>query len=400
MLFIRLFRFLSGYIIFTCKNGFPERFLNLCAYNGINVWDAKVHNGLLEAKTNISGIKNIQQCAKKSGMSLRIVKECGLPFIIKPYLERKGLAVGIVISVLITVLLSSTVWTVEVNGNYKFTAQQVIELAEAYGIYPGAFRSRIDQDFIKNEIKAKHDGINWFAVNIDGSAVSLDLLEISDDRTEDDPNQSLPCNIISGVDGEILKLDIYAGDAATRVGSAVTNGDLLISGVKEKQDGSVEFVHAKGQAVIRTKKKITSSVDSTVNCEKITSVKNRYSVYFCGIKIPLGKKEEGDICKTTSSMLIYNDVTLPLGIITDFAAITSPQKKELNERQQLLLCSYHAFLDEIKLMENSETERKAVNIEQNHNSTKITISYTNHETSGIEYYFVVEDNELISNNAQ
>lgn len=389
MFFVRFFRFLTGYVIFSGRNGFPERFINLCALNGINVWNAKVLNGQFEAITSISGFKNIHECAKKSGMNIHIEKECGLPFIIKPYISRKGIAVGLVLSIVLTILLSSTVWTFEVNGNYKYTYEQVIALAEHYGIYPGAFRSRINQKEIREKIKNTHN-ISWFSVNIDGSAVSIDIMELNDDRVKDDIHTE-PCNIISGVDGEILKLDVYKGDAAVSVGNAITKGDLLISGVKEKTDGSVEFVHAKGSAIIRTRQSATAVIKNTIQSSQSKLIKNRYTISILGLKIPLGKEKISDIKNTKVSMFTYNDIILPLGIITDTYISVQNTQITLNEHQRLLLCAYTVFLNETEIMKNAKTESKNVTVEENDKYTKITIAYINHQTSGIESYFIVED---------
>ncbi len=397
MFFIRFFRFLTGYIIFTCKNGFPERFLNLCARNGINVWDAKAYDGKLEAKTNISGIKNIRECAEKSGMSLRIVEECGLPFIIKPYFKRTGIAAGLAISAVLLALLNSAVWTINVNGNTKYTAEQILELVEHYGVHIGAFRRNIDQKAIREEIKATAEGINWFSVNIDGSAVSVELLELTDDRT---PVDTSPCNIVSGVDGEILKLDVYTGDAAISVGNAVTKGDLLISGVKEKADGSAEFVHAKGFALIRTRKEIVSAIPKTIETVRIASVEKHNSIYIYGIKIPLGIYNRTDVFRTVNSMVMYEDKALPVGIITNSYLTYQKENLQLTESQNILLCSYFAFIEEMKVMENATTESKKAAVTQDGKGAKLTISYVNHEKSGIEYRFVVEDTNHIGKNAQ
>lgn len=399
MFFIRIFRFLTGYIVFTGKNGFPERFLNLCALNGINVWDAKAFNGQLEAKTNISGFRNIQECAKKSGMIIRITNECGMPFIIRPYLNRKGIAAGILISAIITAILSSAVWTIQVNGNIRYTTGQILELAEYYGIYPGAFRNKIDQKAIRENIKATHDSISWFSVNIDGSAVSIDVIELTDDRSKDSAKNS-PCNIVSGVDGEILKLDVYTGDAATSVGSAITKGNLLISGVKEKPDGSTEFVHAKGSAIIRTRKTATATVPDTIEISQSELIKKRYSICLLGITIPLGKTEVCDKISTKESMLMYNNITLPVGIITDSYISTSKNQLNLTDNRQMLLCAYSVFRNEATIMHNAETESKNVTLTKSDKSLNITISCINHETSGIESYFVVENKNNTGKHAQ
>lgn len=389
MFLIRLIRFLTGYVIFSGEKGFPERFLNLCSLNGINIWDAKAFDGKLEAKTSISCYKRIRLCAKKSGMRIRISKKCGLPFLIRPYLKRKGLAVGIAVSAVILVLLTSTVWTVSVSGNEKYTVEQILKLAESYGVYPGAFRYNINEKSIREDIKRRYDSISWFTVNTDGSAISIEVIESSGDKEILDLDT--PCNIVSTVDGELTKLEVYTGEAAASVGSAVTRGDLLISGVIEKTDGVSSFVHARGKAVVRTKKEISVKTANAIECSRISSESNRYTVYIFGIKIPLGSIDNYDFLHTDSKMLMFNNTILPLGIITDRSVILSEENLQLNENQSSLLCAYSAFLSEKNIMKNSETEKKEVKVSKEQNCVSMNISYINHETSGIEYYFVVED---------
>ena len=58
MFLIRLFRFLTGYIVFSGNGGFPERFINLCSLNGISLWDTKCSAG----KYSGSGAASCSTC--------------------------------------------------------------------------------------------------------------------------------------------------------------------------------------------------------------------------------------------------------------------------------------------------------------------------------------------------
>ena len=125
MFFLNILRWFSGYVVFGGTGGFPERFLNLCSANGISVWDAKSAGGILTAKTSVKGYKKIRLCAKRSGMRIRLKEKKGLPFVLKPYKQRKGLAVGAVLSAALLIFLNSAVWTISVEGNDKYTKEQI-----------------------------------------------------------------------------------------------------------------------------------------------------------------------------------------------------------------------------------------------------------------------------------
>lgn len=323
-------------------------------------------------------------------MKLKAENKCGLPFIIRPYLQRKGLFVGAVLSVLIVSVLSSCVWTITVNGNEKYTDSQILQLAEAYGIRQGSFRRSIDAKAIREDIKATVDGINWFTVYIDKTAVTIEVLEKTGDNEILD--LTTPCNIISDIDGELLKLEVYTGEAALTAGNAVTAGDLLISGVVERADGSSDFVHARGKAVIRTNREIVKTIPRSINTYRLSAENIKSSLYLFSLQIPFGKSELGNIFRIEKSMLEYSNRILPLGIITERSTVLTKQQTELNENQSLLLCEYAVFTEEKIIMKNAETEKKEISIHSNEQGTSITSRYVNHENCGIENYFSVESN--------
>lgn len=387
MFLIRLIRYFRGYIIFTCQGGFPERFINLCSLNGINLWDVKSSNGTLSAKTTIKCYKNIRPCVRKSGMKIKINNKKGFPFFIKPYTKRKGLAVGMIISAVLLAMLSSCIWTVDVTGNENFTKEQILTIAENYGIYPGAFRKNIDAKEIKTAIKSDIYGISWFSVNINGGNVSLEVTESTGSNEIIDFSD--PCNIVSGIDGELLKLEAHYGAPAVKPGNAVTKGDLLISGVIEKDDGSSSFVHARGTAIIRTNKNISVSIPYNTDIGKINNIKKIYTISIFGINIPAGIIKPSDIQINRQKMLKFRDTTLPVGIIKSDCISLSQATSVFSKNQASLLAYYSVFSEEMNIMQNAETEKKTVNINNDNNAVFVSIDYINHESTGIENYLKI-----------
>ena len=389
MFLIRLFRFLTGYILFRGSGGFPERFLNLCSQNGVSIWDAKSADGTLTAKTNLAGYKKIRLPAKRSGMRIRMVRKCGLPFLLQPYRKRKGILVGIVLSAVVLTLLNAAVWTISVEGNENFTEEQILDLAESHGIHPGAFKKNIDIRAIREDIKASVDGINWFSINMNGCHVSLRVSETQGKNEIID--RQTPCNIVSDVDGEVLKLDAYEGTAALRPGSAVTKGDLLIGGVIEKSDGSAGFVHARGSAIIRTNRTATSEIPYELPCAVIQEQAVRRSVMLFGIEIPLGVAPAGNTVRSQRACLQYKNTVLPLGIRSEISSYLSEKNLTLSGDEASLLCGFSLFMQEKTMMQNAETESKTVTLLQDATGVRGEIRYINHQKTGVEQFFAVEE---------
>lgn len=389
MFLIRLFRFLSGYVVFSGKGGFPERFINLCSMNRISLWDAKSSSGILHAKTSIKGYKQLRQCAKRSGMRIRIEKKCGLPFILAPYIKRKGLFAGIVLSAVITALLSSTVWTTEVLGNEKFTREQIIEIAEHYGVRKGVFRHTLDLKDIRSSIKAQVDGISWFSVIVDGSHILLHVSE-TDGTTEIIDNKKT-CNIVSGIDGEVLKIEAQQGTPAVLPGNAVTKGDLLISGVSEKNDGSVYFTHARGTAIIRTEYLHEVILPTTIDTKKSTEVKKHFTLSIFGLNIPLFLKPSEDFIRQDNRFISYKGTILPIGIIQNKYTQFNVSPLTLTSSQSSLMASFFSFLNEKEIMTDAVPESKTVTFSINDTAIHIKTQHIVHKKTGIENYFEVSE---------
>ena len=88
MLLLNFLRFISGYVGFTARGGFAERFLNLCRLNKIILWDLKNNGGVISACTDFSSYKKIRSVARKSGMTVRIKRKYGLPFFLENHKRR------------------------------------------------------------------------------------------------------------------------------------------------------------------------------------------------------------------------------------------------------------------------------------------------------------------------
>lgn len=392
MLLVRFLRFLTGYVIFGGSGGFPERFFNLCSANGITVWDAKVTNGCLTAKTDIRGYKRIRLCARRSGMRIRIKEKRGMPFLLKPYKKRKGLLAGIAASAVLLVFLNSAVWTVSVDGNEKYTDGQILKIAEDYGIYAGARKKDIDIKQIREDIKTSVPGLSWFSVNMDGCHISLEVSELKGENEIYD--RTTPCNIVSQDDGEVIKLDAYEGTPEVSPGSAVTKGDLLISGVTEKADGSAEFVHARGEAIVRMNITSSAEIKTSLPVLRITGNEKIHKLIIFSCEIPLGFKKSSLPVREETYHLKYNGLSLPAGMKIQYYRKEASEKISLSQSEASVLCGYTLFANEKQLMENSETLEKTVTVSASEDGVKAQIGYINHKKTGIEQFFEVENSEI------
>lgn len=357
MIIIEILRYLFGYIEFRAFGGFPDRFVNLCTKEGIPLWNIKNAGGRITACTTIKGYLAVRRPARKSGMRCMALRKRGLIFFLKRNKKRVGLLAGAAVSVALIFILSQFVWSVSVVGNTTLEDEYILSEFEKYGIKVGARISSVDLKEAAQTAVTENEKLSWAAVNRKGSVLVIEVREITVQPQMYD--NSKPTNVVASEDGLILSLDILHGTAEIQPGSAVTAGDLLISGVIRHRDGSESVVHADGHVKALVKKKETFSAED-FSFYKLSYENKRKIIFFFGIKIPLGKSVPETNFSEHKSFLESGEMQLPIGIITQYGAVYSEEKTnpELSFQDKAALLGGAMYAK--KLLDYSEIKTSSV----------------------------------------
>ena len=113
---LQLLRFFKGYVRFRVKGRSPERFINLTAQNGISLWDAQPVAGGIEACMTVRDYRKIMKTTRRASVTTRITKKCGVPFLAAKYRGRIGIPVGAALGIVLLIVLSRFIWTIDING--------------------------------------------------------------------------------------------------------------------------------------------------------------------------------------------------------------------------------------------------------------------------------------------
>lgn len=361
MLIIRLIRFLKGYVSFTARGGFIERFVNLCTKNKIPLWNLKRKEDYLEADTTVKGYKTIRESAKRSGVRVSIREKHGLPFFAHAYRKRVGILAGMAFALLLVALLSSMVWSISVSGNTELTEEQILDAFYENGVKVGALKSKIDCEESAYRVTRKLPELSFASVNIIGSRAEIVVNER--DEKPEFPDESHPCNIVASENAIVLSVEANIGHPEIKAGDAVIKGDLLISGITENADGSSNLKTARGKVFAKVEKEINTREEEFTFCRQ-KSEKDRYLLYVLGVKLPLGFSV-GKINKTSCSEYLTNgEITLPLGIIKEHSYSVSDET-ELPEEYKTLYsakkyCEHYRniFFESEEIISESVTENK------------------------------------------
>ncbi|MBQ8697138.1 MAG: sporulation protein YqfD, partial [Clostridia bacterium] len=237
--------------------GFSERFINLCFNSGIHIWNISAENKEIKANIKPKDFKKLKDIRKKAGVRIKITEKRGLPFYLRRHRNRVGLLIAFAFFAVFMVVMNRFVWCIESTGSEKFSGEQILLVAEEMGLKYGTFVPFFDEREASRKIVNAFDGeLLWASINIKGSKAVVEVRDFVKGIDENYNNE--PCNIVSDSDGVVLSVEVSKGQSAIASGSAVSKGDLLISGVVDTKDMSASYCHAKGKVTALVKRNCTT----------------------------------------------------------------------------------------------------------------------------------------------
>lgn len=363
-----------GFVTFTARGGFSERFINLCSQNRVVLWDIKNRGGVIYANTSIKGYKRVRDSARRSAMMVRIYKKHGVPFLINKYRGRAGFMVGVVLFLMIIGMLSTRVWTINVEGNANVPDKEILQVFKELGVYTGAKKSKIEVTSVQEKAKTELGELSWLAVNITGSTATIEVRESIKKPPIEEQN---PCNIVASYGGQIVKLEVYEGTSQQELGAAVAKGDLLVSGVVENLDGSAELRRANGIVIAKTDRNLSQIQQKNIKKKVQIDENKRYRLIFFGMDIPLfwlsSGKENSEYYRH-EHMLNFAGSFLPVGFVKEGYKIYDKKDIALEDSK----CELMAF-ENFSNMQRNEFEKIKIlkeNIEISNDEKKCTIKST------------------------
>jgi len=331
-LILFIYRYLFGYLYVRIKSENPEKLLNLCATNGIGIWRVSIKNNLIYFKIGIASFKKLRIFKRKVPCKIHITKKVGLPFFIAKNKKRYGFIAGFIIFIATIYFMSGLVWNICISGNKSIKSSEILASLNKIGIYEGAFIKDINPEDKRNELLLEQKGLSWAAINIEGAKVTVDVNETKASENDAD----FASNFVSMEDGVIKKIEVKRGITKVKVGDVVQKGQLLVSGVEEYDDGTVNFTRSMGNVYAE----VNYSFE-TVQPLKVTEfiktgeVKTRKILDFYGLKIPLflGGMEEPYVTAIEQPKISSGNSYLPIKIISKRFYKTEETTYELRKEQ-------------------------------------------------------------------
>lgn len=375
---ILLLRFIKGFLEIKVYDGFTERFINLCSREKIHLWDVTYTNDCLTGKIGCEDFIRLKDIRKKSGTKIKITGKKGLLFYLRRHKNRKFLPLSLTLSLIMMIFMNCFVWSVEVTGSKLFNTEQILNITEKYGLKIGTFTPFFDQSEVSREAIGDFDGnISWIAVNIKGSKATVEVRDFEKD--EDELQDTSPCNYIADFDGTIIDADIYSGEQKIFPGSAVKKGTLLISGVTENEDGSINYINSDGVFTAQH----TINIKKNYNTEKlfhlVKSNGDYLSVYFFGLNLPvsLTSSLKDENLYSYTEKISFADNILPIGTRKTAAyEITENKNNFSDDKIYQIICVDYFTADEYATLKNSRIINAEYQFQKKNNGCSINGIYS------------------------
>lgn len=251
-----MFRFLRGYVLLQISGGYPERFFNLCRNHGIFLKNIKKMEDEFQCYMDLHDFSLCSMLAEKSGVTLCVIQEYGLPFYWKRYHGRYALLFGIWVLLFFVIFASGHLWEIKIEKNSYYTDDQIFGFLKENGIETGIRKNRVNCDVLEQKLRDHFERISWTSAWIDGTVLRITVAENYSDL-EAVIAETDPADLIAESDGIVEKIIVRQGKALVKTGEAVKKGQVLISGAVPLHNDSEELtgyrlVHASGDVQLLT----------------------------------------------------------------------------------------------------------------------------------------------------
>ena len=319
MYFKIILNYILGYVNILVEGYFVEKFINICNKQKIFLWNLKrSKTTIIYTNVSIKDFKKLKPIAQKTKCKIKIKSKKGLHFIFNKYKKRKIFVIGLAMVLITIFTLSKFIWNIEVIGNEKINADEIIQIANENNLKIGKFKNKVDTKKIINKLRLERDEIDWIGIEIKGTNAIIKIVEsIPKPNIIDDEEF---CNIVATKDAIIKKISAQNGTPVVKEGEIVKKGTVLIAGWLEGKYTGTRYVHAtgsvQGKVWYTQKERIYFKQQKK---EQTGNVENKYSLNINNFKINFNKGvskfKNYDTIETNKKVKLFSNFYLPIELI-------------------------------------------------------------------------------------
>ena len=334
-------RFSEERIRLECRTPDVGALLRRIAQEEITIHDSQICDAVTVRFTIRSrDFRRLEQLIAQRGDTVKELRRTGLIGKLRRLPHRPVLILGLFMICLLVLYLPTRILFIEVEGNKKIPASQIMEAAEVSGLSFGTIRRQIRSEQLKNQLLETIPQLKWVGVNTYGCRAVITVKE-RDIYDESQEEKQQVTNITALRDGIILNCTATKGTALCTPGQAVQEGQILISGYTDC--GLVTLSgRAEGEVIAATNRSVIAIMPAKIMMRDCTEDKfSRYSLI-------IGKKQinffncsgiSGASCvkmKTEYVLTLPGGFSLPLKLMKVTIQNPSTCEQEIgNAKEQL-----------------------------------------------------------------
>ena len=279
---------LRGQVRLKVEGAYPERFLNICAANGLPFWGVSYQNETcLHVSMARAQFKQMEPYAQRAMCAVTPLRQTGLPYFLKRFRRRYMFLAGAVFCLAALLVFSRFILDIRITGNETVPSGKILTALNDAGFHPGVYGPIVNTNILAHQVLLTLPELSYCTVNITGCRATVVVRERI--PKPEIINPKAPTNVIAEKAGVITRMETLEGTPKVMVGSTVLPGELLISGVDDIEsaagDGSsagTRMLHAMGNVYAKTYEKRVVKLPLTVCSKAYTGEQKRRFAFLLG----------------------------------------------------------------------------------------------------------------------
>lgn len=258
----KLYELLRGTVRLEVVGAEPEKLLTACALKGIEFWNCDPGDGCVMHMTVYAAeCPAVEKLARRCMCEVQTIQKKGGEKLLRMVRRRKLLAALLAFFAALIAWSSLYIWDIDVEGNDTVSDGVILRALEENGVGIGTYWPGISNDMLRAEVLPELREISWFSVNVKSSHAIVKVRE----RVEKPKlsGESTPANVVAAKTGMITKMSVLQGKPIVENGSAVLEGETIVSGAMDSIANGTRKVRALADIEAHTLYELTAVCPDT-----------------------------------------------------------------------------------------------------------------------------------------
>ncbi|MBR3848519.1 MAG: sporulation protein YqfD [Oscillospiraceae bacterium] len=315
----RIVNFFFGSVRVEVRGSYPERFLNLCARNGIKFRNMETCDvGVFRIDMSPRSFLVIRDIARRSMCRVHIVSKNGLPFLARRVKKRTLLVAGFALFCIAAWIFTGFVWAVDIDGFPSLDEERLAYLLKREGLRTGASVNSIDIEELRNNILIDMPELAYIYVNFSGARARVIARQRK--APPDILPADVPCDIISDKDGIVESITVKTGTPEVAKGDTVVRGEILASGYVTGRAGTTVMTHADAEITLKTWSRKSARMPKKQQEKNYTGREKKcYTIILSGNRIKLYPNSRISYTKCDKiidrkTLMVSEKISLPISL--------------------------------------------------------------------------------------